>query len=69
MSEQGQGSKSLSNSTSTVGATNPSKPSPESKTRSINTQGSHSSQKVQTAQRSSVQTDIDMTDEIEQSTI
>ncbi|MDY0409722.1 hypothetical protein [Paracerasibacillus soli] len=68
VSEHGQGSRKLSNSASTVGTTNPSKPSLECNIPSINTQGSHSSQKVQVAQRSSVQTDIDVTNEIEQST-
>lgn len=68
VSEQGQDPGTLSNRASTVGATNPPKPSPEGNARSINAQGTHSSQKIQAAHRSSVQTDIDVTNEIDQST-
>lgn len=66
VAEQGQGSETLSNNVSTVGSS--TKSSTEGNAQSNNIEGPHSSQKVHTTQRSSVQKDIDVTNEIDQST-
>lgn len=64
LSVQGQGYETLSNNLSTVGS--PSNPSTEGTAPQSN--DSHSTQQLQATQRSSVQTDINVTNEIDQST-
>ncbi|MED1528305.1 hypothetical protein V7198_18430 [Bacillus pumilus] len=65
VSEQRQGSETLANNVPTVGSL--TKSSTEGNAQS-SIEGSHSSQKVHAKQRSSVQTNIDVTNEIDQST-